>query len=101
MFKDKRQQPNAKYGRDECISCMRRLGLGLDPIAKLLGASKPTIARIVQNRIATPRYEGFDKYRWAGKQPVRKPKSPPAIDYQKIYEKARMEELRQESNYWK
>lgn len=60
MFVDRRQQANAKYGRDQCLACHRLLGLGYGASSKIFGCTKSTIARIGLSRVPVPRYEGFD-----------------------------------------
>jgi len=58
----KGESRHGKYGRDQCITCFRRLGLGLDVVSKLTGLHRRTLAALFQERIREPRYTGFDEF---------------------------------------
>lgn len=60
MFVNKNQIPHAKYDRDQCVTCLRKLGYGGDKLAKILHIHKSTILKIIATRIPEPRYEGHD-----------------------------------------
>lgn len=97
MFVNRKQHKNAKYGRDECISCLLKLGLGLIPISKIMAVNKHTIGKIIRFRIPTPRYEGFDRIfiKARANDPKRK------RDFsQKTFEKLWTQHLRNEMSPW-
>lgn len=103
MFVDRRQQPNARYDRDQCISCLLRLGWGLDRLSRHFRIDRSIVARITSTRITTTRYTGFDR-EWASLRVrstnARRTTQQMLSNWVSIHERDTLDALREDCNYW-